>query len=62
VGKFWDKSELLYWLNGDGETFWEWREGEEVCGGGLILWGYVLDGPLGKWAWGGLIEWRWVSW
>jgi hypothetical protein len=63
VGKLWGKCELLYWLNGewdvfpehDGEWFWEQRDEREVCGGGLIRWGYNLDGQLGKWAWGGLI-------
>jgi hypothetical protein len=48
VRKMWDKSKLLYWLNGDGEVFpehggegfWEERDEREVCRGGLILWGY----------------------
>jgi hypothetical protein len=58
VGKFREKLELLYRLNGDGELFWEWRDEGEDCGGGLILWGYMLGEPLGKWAWGGLF---WVE-
>jgi hypothetical protein len=60
---FCEKTERQKWvivltMNGDGEVFlehngegfWEHRNEREVCAG-LILWGYILDGPFGKWKW-----------